>query len=180
MVWEDVKKLGGLLFDQTREQKDIVLLKLRQVSYNNKKEDALARLGQTILKLIESGEESINSSNSDVNRIVEEIREIDEETTKINDLVENLKTQAAGERDTMASDVTTVWEKTKTAFAADEKRGPGTPVPPAPNRAESETKKKPAPKPPKQAKASTSKKGETKAKGGEKKGNNDNKGSKKV
>lgn len=167
MVWDDVKKLGGLLFDQTREQKDIVLLKLRQVSYNNKKEDALARLGQAVFELVDKGEVSISADNSDVNRIVKEIHEIEEEIRKIEELVGNLKSQAATERDTMASEVSTVWEKTKTAFGTDA-------TPPRADRPKAETKTKDAPKPPKQAKASTAKKGE------EKKSGRNNKGSKKA
>ena len=30
-MWEDFKKLGGLLVDQTKEQKDIALLRLREM-----------------------------------------------------------------------------------------------------------------------------------------------------
>jgi hypothetical protein len=180
MVWEDVKKLGALLFDQTKEQKDIVLLKLREVSYNNKKENALARLGEIVFSLTKSGSESIPADNSDVSRIVNEIHKIDEEIGKINDLVESLKKQAAGERETMASDVTTVWEKTKTAFTSEEKRSATNAAPPRAEHPDADTKKNDAPKPPKQPKASTAKKSGAKAKGGEKKGDQNNKGRDKV
>ena len=181
MVWEDVKKLGNLLFDQTKEQKDIVLLKLREVSYNNKKEDAMARLGQAVYSLLESGNESISADNSDINRIVGEIHEIDAEIAKISELMEDLKKQAAGERDTMATEVNTVWKKTKTAFATDDPKESETKAaPPTADSLETETEKKDAPKPPKQAKASTAKKSRAKAKGEEKAGDKDDKGSNKV
>jgi len=176
MVWEDVKKLGNLLFDQTKEQKEIVLLKLREVSYNNKKEDAMARLGQTVYTLLDSGNESVPADNSDINRIVGEIHEIDVEIAKISELVEELKKQAAGERDSMASEVNNVWEKTKTAFTTDEPKGSETDA----DSSKTETVEKDAPKPPKQAKASTAKKSSAKAKSGEKTGDKDNKGSNKV
>ena len=120
-MWEDVKKIGGLLFDQTKEQKDIVLLKLREVSYKNKKEDAFSRLGQNVFNLL-SASEPVTAENDSIKSVIDEIKEIDSEIEKINELVESLKTQAASDRDVMATEVSTVWEKTKSALSKEEEQ----------------------------------------------------------
>jgi len=121
-MWEDVKKIGGLLLGQTKEQKDIILLKLREVSFKNKKEDAFTRLGQNVFNLFEASQ-PVNAENDQVKTIIEEIKGIDSEIEKINELLESLKTQAASERDVMASEVSSVWKKTKKALAKEDVPG---------------------------------------------------------
>ncbi|MDH5542479.1 MAG: hypothetical protein OEY64_05900 [Nitrospinota bacterium] len=118
-MWEDVKKIGGLLLGQTKEQKDIVLLKLREVSFKNKKEDAFTRLGQNAFNLL-AASQPVNAENDQIKMIIEEINGIDSEIEKINELLESLKIQAASERDVMATEVSSVWEKTKSALSKED------------------------------------------------------------
>ena len=156
-MWEDFKKLGGLLVDQTKEQKDIALLRLREMSYKNKREDALAKLGQAVYAAMRAGEE-VNRENLKIGPIVKEIEEIDDELAQIATLVADLKRQAATERETLATEVEGVWEKTKTAFSGDDTEPQADKAPETEENKEAEPEKKTAKKAAKKAAKKSAKK----------------------
>ncbi|GMT42237.1 MAG: hypothetical protein IEMM0002_0648 [bacterium] len=115
-MWNDVKKLGGLLYNQTWEQKDILLLKLRIVSYSNKRESAQARLGGFVYNVLKSGKTGIDD-DKDIQAEVENLDGIGKEIEEANKKIEELRVKTAGERGEISEEIGKAWEKTKTQIS---------------------------------------------------------------
>jgi len=116
-MWDDVKKLSGLLYRQTGEQKDILLLKLRITSYSGKRDSALARLGGLAYKTIKSGKTDIGD-DKEIRAEMEKLDDIDEEIKKANKKLEELRVKTADERGEIAGEVGKAWKKTKNRVSA--------------------------------------------------------------
>lgn len=116
-MWDDVRKLSGLLYRQTSEQKDILLLKLRIASYSGKRDSALARLGGLAYKTIKSGKTDI-SDDKNIQAEMEKLDDVDKEIKKANKKLEELRAQTAEERGEIASEIGKTWNKTKSRASA--------------------------------------------------------------
>lgn len=154
-MWDDVKKLSGLLYRQTGEQKDILLIKLRIASYSGKRDSALARLGGLAYKNIKNGKTDIGD-DKEISAEVDKLDEIEGEVKKANKELEDLRVKTSDERGEIASELGKAWKKTKSGVSpsrqakpekSEEPEGPkGPAVEPPKATAEKEAPKKGAQK----------------------------------
>ena len=114
-MWDDVKKLSDLLYHQTREQKDILLLKLRLASFSSKRESALSRLGGLVYKPLKDGKSDI-AEDKDVSGAINELIQIDKDVALTEKELAELRAQTADKRSELGSELGKTWEKTKTAI----------------------------------------------------------------
>lgn len=140
-MWDDVKKLSDLLYRQTGEQKDILLLKLRIASYSGKRDSALARLGGLAYKTIKSGKTDIGD-DKDIQAEIKKLEEIDGEVKKANKKLEDLRVKTSDERGEIASEIGKAWNKTKTRVSSPQQAKPEKPEEPEVKPAKADAPKK--------------------------------------
>ncbi len=153
-MWEDFKKIGGLVFSQSKEQKDILMLKLRIISFDNKKDSALTRLGSLVFKAIKEG---VNAPLEDA-KVAEQLKELDEieeEMESSNKLLGELREKTKEEREELATHLGDTWDKTKETLSS---MKPSAEKP----------KEEPAPEKSSEGKGAAEKKAEPKSAGGKK------------
>ncbi|MFQ5431117.1 MAG: hypothetical protein ACE5EN_01265 [Nitrospinota bacterium] len=114
-MWDDVKKLSDLLYNQTKEQKDILLLKLRMASYSSKRESAFARLGGLVFKPLKDGKHDI-AEDKEIKSALNELIQIEKDIKQTEKELDKLRAQTAGNRSELGDELGKTWEKTKTAI----------------------------------------------------------------
>jgi hypothetical protein len=115
-MWGDVKKLSDLLYRQTREQKDILLLKLRLASFSSKRDTAFARLGGLVYKPLKDGKDNI-AEDKEVRASLDELVQIEKDVAKTEKELKELRSLTADQRSELGRELGKTWEKTKTAIA---------------------------------------------------------------
>lgn len=118
-MWDDFKKLGGLVFNQTKEQKSILLLKLRIISFNNKRDSALTKLGNIVYKAHKEG--SSLKEDEQVRAQIERLDEIEKEIEDAKNAMKEAQQKTSSERKEIASQMSDTWEKTKKSLQSDAK-----------------------------------------------------------
>lgn len=121
-MWNDVKKLSDLLYHQTKEQKDILLLKLRMASYSSKRESAFARLGGLVYKPLKDGKNNI-AEDKEINSALNELVQIEKDIKKTEKELDELRVKTADNRSELGEELGKTWEKTKTAVTAKTETG---------------------------------------------------------
>ena len=116
-MWDDVKKLSDLLYRQTREQKDILLLKLRLASYTSKRDTAFARLGGFVYKPLRDGKSDI-ADTKEVRASLAELQQIEKDIAKGEKELEELRAATANERVELGQEIGKTWDKTKSAISS--------------------------------------------------------------
>ena len=123
-MWDDVKKLSDLLYHQTKEQKDILLLKLRLASFSSKRDSALARLGGLVYKPLKDGKNI--AEDKEINDALNELIQIDKDITETEKELKELRAATAEKRGELGNELGKTWEKTKTAITPKAEPGDGT------------------------------------------------------
>lgn len=116
-MWDDVKKLSDLLYTQTKEQKDILLLKLRLASFSSKRETAFARMGSLVYKPLKDGKKEI-AENREIRNSLNELIDIEKDIAKTEKELEELRSVSADKRTELGDKLGKTWEKTKKAVKA--------------------------------------------------------------
>jgi len=121
-MWDDVKKLSDLLYHQTKEQKDILLLKLRMASFSSKRETAFSKLGSLVYKPLKEGKENI-AEDKEISSALNELIQIEKDISLAEKELEELRVKTAGKRNELGEELGKTWQKTKTAITP--QTGPG-------------------------------------------------------
>lgn len=116
-MWGDVKKLSDLLYRQTREQKDILLLKLRLASYASKRDSAFAHLGGLVYKPLKEGKSNI-AEDKEIRAAMEELQQIEKDIAKGEKELDELRKATADERVELGEEIGKTWDKTKSAISS--------------------------------------------------------------
>lgn len=114
-MWNSIKRFGNLLLGQTREQKEILLLRLKIKGLTNKQDAAFARLGKLFYPLLKSGSQ-ISPDNRKADSIIKEIGGDEEEVNMMKVQLDKLKSESATGLGIMAGEMENVWEKTKSTL----------------------------------------------------------------
>lgn len=121
-MWDDLKKISNLLYDQSKEQKDIALLKLRLISYNSKRESAFARLGNLIFKAYAKNKKDI-LQDAQILKALKNLDGTEKEMKKVSVDIEKLHEKTASGRKNMVDSVGKTWDKVKTKLSTPAQTG---------------------------------------------------------
>lgn len=161
-MWDDVKKLGDLVYNQTKEQKDILLLKLRMASFSSKRETAFGKLGSLVYKPLKDGKENITQDKK-VTAALSDLTQIEEDIALTEKELEELRVKTADQRSELGDELGKTWEKTKSAITPKDEPGGGTKTTKSKTDAESASPAKKAKK--SRAKSSSAKTAKDRKKG---------------